>query len=142
MPNGYLVSTSSIHPRILRTFLSYFAQNFYVLKIRLNRVLKGEMHKKAYEHIWLRFFQFLTDFHETFSKCLIQDFLKPHKVSAFLDNFFFHSFQGGTKGKKLKNQKKRKKCSQMCSQAFLCISPFKFIGYVQEAGNPSITVFK
>ena len=33
--------------------------------------LKGKMHKKAYEHIWLRFFQFLTDFHETFSKCLI-----------------------------------------------------------------------
>ena len=32
---------------------------------------KGEMHKKAYEDIWLRFFQFLTDFHETFSKCLI-----------------------------------------------------------------------
>ena len=83
------------------------------------------MHKKAHEHIWLPFLQFLTDFNETLSKCWIQDFLKPHKLSAFLDNFFFHSFQGGTKGKKLKNQKKQKKCSQMCSSAFLCISPFK-----------------
>ena len=29
----------------------------------------------------------------------IKDFLKPHKISAPLDNFF-HSFQGGTKRKK------------------------------------------
>ena len=29
--------------------------------------------------------------------------LKPHKISALLDNFFFHNFQGGTKGKMLKN---------------------------------------
>ena len=29
--------------------------------------------------------------------------MKTHKISALLDNFFFHSFQGGTKGKMLKN---------------------------------------
>ena len=31
--------------------------------------LKGEMHKKAYDHIWLPFFQFSTEFNETLSKC-------------------------------------------------------------------------
>ena len=33
----------------------------------------------------------------------MKDFLKPHKSSALLDNFYFHSLQGGTKGKMLKN---------------------------------------
>ena len=32
------------------------------------------------------------------------DFVKPLKIWAYLDNYFFHSFQGGTKGKMLKNQ--------------------------------------
>ena len=67
------------------------------------------MHKKAYEHIWLPFFQFSTDLTETLSECWIYNFLKPHKVSACLDNFIFHSFQGGTKGKKLRKPKKAKK---------------------------------
>ena len=29
--------------------------------------------------------------------------MKPLKIWAYSDNFFFHSFQGGTKGKMLKN---------------------------------------
>ena len=48
--------------------------------------------------------QFLRQTAEFFSKCWIQDFLKPHKISALLDDFFFHSFLGGPKKKKLKNQ--------------------------------------
>ena len=36
-------------------------------------------------------------------------FMKPHKVSALLDNFFFPSLLGGTKGKTLKNLKNLKK---------------------------------
>ena len=35
--------------------------------------------------------------------CFFFDFVKPLKIWAYLDNFFFHSFQGGTKGKMLKN---------------------------------------
>ena len=41
---------------------------------------------------------------EIFSKCLIWDFLKPHKIWAHLPNFCFHCFLGGTKGKTLENQ--------------------------------------
>ena len=62
--------------------------------------LKGEMHKKAYEHIWLPFFQFSTDFNETLSKCFffqgrlngtIKSDLTPHteeeKMSEKGSNF-------------------------------------------------------
>ena len=65
---------------------------------------RGNTQKGLYELIWLRFFRFSTDFFEIFNKCWIYVFLKPHKISAYLDNF-----QGRTKGKKLKNQKKAKK---------------------------------
>ena len=71
------------------------------------------------------FFQFSTDFTETLSKCFFFQGRLNETFKSELTLLFFHSFQGGTKGKKLKNQKKQKKCSQMCSQAFLCISPFK-----------------
>ena len=83
------------------------------------------MHKKAYQHIWLPFLQFSTVFNETLSKGLFFQGRLNETFKSELTLLFFHSFQGGTKGKKLKNQNKQKKCSQMCSQAFLCISPFK-----------------
>ena len=42
---------------------------------------------------------FLRQTTEIFSICFIFDFVKPLKICAHLDNIFFHSFQGGTKGK-------------------------------------------
>ena len=82
------------------------------------------MHKKADEHIWLPFLQFLSNFNETLSISLFFQGRLNRAIKSELTQRFFHSFQGGTKGKKLKLQKKQKKCSQMCSSAFLCISPF------------------
>ena len=67
--------------------------------------LKGEIHKKAYELIWLRFFWFSTDSLEICSKCWIYVFLKPHKFSAYLDNFYFMV----SKGKKTQKPKKTEK---------------------------------
>ena len=45
--------------------------------------LKGEMHKKAYEHIWLLFFQFLTDFHEISAKAWFRTFWNLTKFQLF-----------------------------------------------------------
>ena len=81
---------------------------------QVKNFLKGEMRKKASEHIWLPFFQFSTDFNETLSKCFFFPGRLNEMFKSELTLLFFHSFQGGTKGKKLKNQKKQKKCSQMC----------------------------
>ena len=70
-------------------------------------ISKGEIHKKAYELIWLRFFWFSTDVFEIFSKCWIYVLLKPHKISIHLDDFFsIVSKGGGTKGKKTQKPKK------------------------------------
>ena len=38
-----------------------------------------------------------------FSICLNYDFLKPLKIWVHLDNFYFHCFIGGTKGKNSKS---------------------------------------
>ena len=42
----------------------------------------------------------------TFRICLFLDFLKPLKIWCHLDNFYFHCFMGGTKGKNLKTLEK------------------------------------
>ena len=64
--------------------------------------LKGEMHKKADEHIWLPFLQFSTLFNETLSISLFSRGRLNRALRSDLTLLFFHSFQGGTKGKKLK----------------------------------------
>ena len=71
--------------------------------------LKGEMHKKAYEHIWLPFFQFSTDFNETLSKCFFFRGRLNEMFKSELTLLFFLSYQGGTKGKKTQNSKKAEK---------------------------------
>ena len=71
--------------------------------------LKGEMHKKAHQHIWLPFLQFSTVFNETLSKQLFFRGCLNETFKSELTLLFFHSFQGGTKGKNLKNQKKTEK---------------------------------
>ena len=43
----------------------------FVLVVELQSILEGEIHKKAYKLIWLRFFWFSTDFFEIFSQCWI-----------------------------------------------------------------------
>ena len=65
------------------------------------------MHKKAYKHIWLPFFQFSTDFNETLSKCFF--FSRPFEWDVQIwanTTFFFLSFQGGTEGKKTQKGEK------------------------------------
>jgi hypothetical protein len=68
--------------------------------------VKGEMYKKAYEHIWLPFFQFSN---ETLSKCFFFRGCLNETFKFELTLLFFHSFKGGTKEKKLKNKKKAEK---------------------------------
>ena len=58
-------------------------------------------------------FRFSTDLNEIFSKCWILDFLKPHKISALLDNFFFTFSKGGIKEKNYKKEK--------LTPSFVCI---------------------
>ena len=73
---------------------------------------KGEMHKKAYKHIWLPFFQFSTNFNETLSKCFFFRGRLNETFKSDLTLFFFHRIQGGTKGKKnSKTKKSRKKAA-------------------------------
>ena len=67
------------------------------------------MHKKAYKHIWLPFFQFSADFHETLSKCFFFPGRLNETFKSGLTLLFFHTFQGGTKGKKPQKPKKAEK---------------------------------
>ena len=72
------------------------------------------MHKKAYDLIWLPFFQFSTDFNETLSKgFFFQDRLNE-TFKFELTLLFFIVSKGGPKEKISKTKKKQKKCSQMC----------------------------
>ena len=108
------------------------AQNFYLMKIQLIFfyisiwVLKGEEHKKAYELTWLHFFQFSTDFSEIFSKCWIKDILKPHKVSALLENVFFIVSKGDQRKKDSKTKNNEKSTAKWSHISFCAFPIWKF----------------
>ena len=84
------------------------------------------MHKKADEHIWLPFLQFSTVFDETLSKCFFFRCRLNETFKSELTQLFFHSFQGGTKGKKLKKPKKAEKVPPNVLMGLFMHSPFKY----------------
>ena len=58
---------------------------------------------------------------EIFSKCWIYDFLKPHKISAYLDNFFFIVSKRGPKEKNSKTKKSKKSAAKFSLLNFLAL---------------------
>ena len=83
---------------------------------------KGEMHKKAYKHIWLPFFQFSTDFNETFSKCFFIRGRLNETFKSELTLLFFIVSKGGPKEKNSKTKKSRKSAAK-CAQRPFCAFP-------------------
>ena len=63
------------------------------------------MHKKAYEHIWLPFFQFSTNFDETLTKCF---FFLGRLNETFKSELTLLIFIVSMGGPKEKNQKPKK----------------------------------
>ena len=63
------------------------------------------MHKKAYEHIWLPFFQFSSDFNETISKCFFFQGCLNETFKSELTLFFYIVSKGGPKEKKTQKPK-------------------------------------
>ena len=112
-PNQRKYSKFQNELRTAENYTRFSSFRKVILKFRKG-ILKGAMDKKADGVIWLPFHQFSTIFNETLSKRLFFQGALNETFKSELTLLFFHSFQGGTKGKKLKNQKKQKKCSQMC----------------------------
>ena len=80
-----------------------------IRNLKLNYVCTAAKSHFAWERVWSygslgRYLGSQLDRQLKFSAyASFFDFVKPLKIWAYLDNFFFHSFQGGTKEKMLKN---------------------------------------
>ena len=86
---------------------------------------KGEMHKKAHQHIWLPFLQFSTVFKETLSISLFSRGRLNRALRSDLTLLFFSQFPRGDQRKKTQKPKKAEKMQPNVLMGLFMHFPFQ-----------------